>query len=133
MMDLWWLFMGIAAFVILFQFLGPGRLSRGLKEARTSGEIAGLVSAIEEAKQKRHPNMWDQAIARLWEEYQRETAIDVIVAAARRCDAPVIQFWIKKAMEVEPELADEKFSDEFLETYFKPAVAARCGRVSCCM
>ncbi len=133
MMDLWWLFMGIAALVIIFQMMSPGRLKRGLKEARTSGEIAGIVAAIEEAKEKHHPNLWDQAIGRLWEDYHREAALDVIVAAARRSQAPVIQFWIKKAMEVEPKLAKQKFSDEFLETYFRPAVAARCGRVSCCM
>ena len=132
MSGIWWIALAIVAVVVSLRLLGTGKLSSALKEARKSGEVAGVVAAIEGAPEKKHPNLWDQAIGRLWEEYHREAAMDLMIAGARRTDAPIIQFWLKKAQEVEPKLAGELFDDEFLETYYKPRIAANCGRVSCC-
>ncbi len=132
MPELWWIVLAAVGVVIVFKMVGTGKMAAALDRARDTGEVAGIIAAIEAAPEKRHPNLWDQAISRLWEEYHREAALDLMIAAARRSDAPVVQFWLKKAMEVEPEMAEEQFDDEFLQTYFKPAVAARCGRVGCC-
>lgn len=132
MWEIWWIALAVVGVLVAIKMLGRGKLAEGLKQARTTGEIAGVVAAVEAAPEKKHPNMWDQSIGRLWEEYHREAALDLMVAAARRSEAPIVQFWLKKAMEVEPELADDHFSEDFLEEYFRPAVAARCGRVGCC-
>ncbi len=130
-----WLWIPVAAggLAVAFVVMGNKKLDKALEKARTTGEVAGVVTVIEAAPEKKHPNMWDQSISTLWQEYHRQAAIALMIAAARRSDAPVIQFWLKKAMEVEPQLAAEQFTEEFLEEFFKPAVAARCGRVSCCM
>ena len=134
MVEFWWL-IAVAAVVVclgLFRLLSPGQMGQALEKARRTGEVAGVVAIVEAAPEKKHPNLWDQSIGTLWQEYHRPAAIALIVAAARRSDAPVIQFWIKKALEVEPEIAVEIFTPEFLEEFFRPEVAARCGRVGCC-
>lgn len=133
MSQIWWLLLAIAGMVIALRLLGTGKLGSALKQARKTGEVAGVIAAIEGTSEKKHPNMWDQAIGNLWEEYHREEAMDLMIAGARRTDAPIIQFWIKKALEVEPKMAEQQFSEEFLNTYYKPRIANKCGRVSCCM
>ena len=132
MLDYWWVIAAVIGLVVLFRLISPSRLNSAMKQARKSGEIAGVVAAIEEAPEKKHPNLWDQTIGTLWQEYHREAALALMVAAAIRSEAPIIQYWIKRAMEVEPQLAEEGFSQDFLATYFRPDVAARCGRTGCC-
>lgn len=132
MWEIWLIALAVVGLIVAFKMLGTGKMAAALDEARQSGEVAGIVAAIEDAPEKRHPNLWDQSISTLWEEYHREAAMDLMVAAARRSEAPIVQFWLKNAMEVEPQMAEERFSDEFLEQYFKPSVAAQCGRVGCC-
>ena len=133
MFEWFWIPLTAGGLAVAFVVFGNKKLDKALEKARTTGEVAGVVTVIEAAPEKKHANLWDQSISALWQEYHRETAIALMVAAARRSDAPVIQFWLKKAMEVEPELASEQLDEGFLEEYFRPAVAAKCGRVSCCM
>ena len=123
----------VVALFVGVRIFGTGGLSAAVKQAKTSGEPAPIVEFIERSPAKKHPNLWDQAIGTLWQDYERELALMVMVAAATRSEAPVVQFWLKNAMEVEPKMAREAFGDEFLEEYFRPRVAAKCGRVSCCM
>ncbi|RAL25311.1 hypothetical protein DL240_03620 [Lujinxingia litoralis] len=129
----WWMIvMAIAAVaVVLWQF-GAGRLTKPLEQAMRTGEIAGVLAAVESASPKEQPTLWDHAIGELWKSYHRETAISLIREAATRSDADIVQYWVRQAMEVEPEIASQVFSPEFLEAYFKPDVAARCGRKGCC-
>lgn len=133
MIELWWIGVAVIGLVLAFRLLGPGKFAEGIDQARETGEVAGIVAAVEGKPEKKHPNLWDQAIGTLWQEYHREAALTLMVAAARRSDAPIVQFWLKKALDVEPELAEEQFSEEFLEEFYRPGVAASCGRVSCCM
>lgn len=133
MFELWWIALVAVALVVAYRVLGTGGLSAALKQTRKSGDISPIVAAVEAAPEKKHPNMWDQAIANLWQSYEREAALAVMMAAAARSEAPVVQFWLKNAMEVEPKMAEQFFTEEFLEQHFKPDVAASCGRVSCCM
>lgn len=132
MFEWWWVFVAIGSMVVAFRFLGTQGINGALKEVRKTGEVSAVVAAVEAAPEKKHPNMWDQAIGTLWQEYRREEAMELMMEAAERSDAPVIQFWLKNAMEVEPELAEEVFSEEFLTEKFRPNVAAQCGRVGCC-
>ncbi len=133
MLEFWWVAFAVVGLLLAIRLLGPGKFAQALEKARQTGEVAGIVAAVEAAPEKKHPNLWDQAISTLWQEYHREAALVLMVAAARRSDAPIVQFWLKKAMDVEPELVAEHFDEEFLEEYFRPEVAAKCGRVSCCM
>lgn len=132
MLEFWWLIVVVVGLVLLFRIMSPGRLAAAMDQARENAEIAGIVAAIEEQPEKKHPNLWDQSIGTLWQEYHREAALALMVAAAIRSDAPIVQYWLKQAMDVEPQLAEEYFSQEFLDEYFRPSVAARCGRAGCC-
>ena len=132
MLEIWWIIIGVVGLVILFRVLSPSRLQAALKKARSSGEVAGIVAAIEEAPEKKHPNLWDQTIGTLWQEYHREAALALMMAAAIRSEAPIVQYWLKRALEVEPELCQEIFTEDFLSEYFRPDVAAKCGRTGCC-
>lgn len=133
MLEYWWVVFAVMGLVLMVRLFSSKKLDQAMDTARETGEVAGIVAVIDAAAPKKQPNMWDQTIGALWQEYHRPAALALMVAAARRSDAPVIQFWLKNAMEVEPELAQEIFSEEFLETYFRADVASRCGRVSCCM
>ncbi len=132
MLEFWWVIAAAIGLVVLFRVLSPSRLKAAMNKARKTGEVAGIVAAVEEEPEKKHPNLWDQTIGTLWQEYHREAALALMVAAALRSEAPIVQYWLKRAMEVEPQLAEETFSQEFLADHFRPDVAARCGRTGCC-
>ena len=75
---------------------------------------------------------WDQAIKALWQGYEREAAARLTVEAAQRCDAKIIQYWMKQIMEIEPGIASRVFTQAFLDAHFNPEVAASCGRCGSC-
>lgn len=131
MMEIWWTILLIAAVVVVLKWFGSSELEKALKIARATGSVTAVIAAVETAPEGRHPTLWDQAIGTLWREYRREEAFEVMIAAAQRSEASIVQYWLKNAMEVEPEMAAEKFDEEFLMKYFKPSVAASCGRCGC--
>lgn len=132
MLNYWWIVAAVVALGALLVLRRPSRLEAGLDRARKTGEVAGVVAAIEELPEGRHPNLWDQTIGSLWQEYHRPAALSLMMAAAVRSEAPIIQYWLKQALEVEPALAEEVFGQEFVDQYFQPQVAASCGRAGCC-
>lgn len=132
MFSLWWTFLAISAVVIVLRAMGATGLDRALKQVRATGEVGAVIAAVEGAAENKRATMWDQAIGSLWREYRRVEAIQLMIAGARRSEAPILQYWLKNAMDVEPELAGEYFTEEFLEEYFRPLVAAGCGRAGCC-
>lgn len=131
MTELWWIFLLIVAVMAALKFLGTNGLDRALKVVRANGSVAAVVTVIEEAPEGKRATMWDQAIGTLWREYRREEAFELMMEGAIRSEAPIVQYWLRNAMEVEPEMASLKFNQEFLETYFRPSVAAKCGRCGC--
>lgn len=110
----------------------PVSLQSLLKQAQRSGDLAPLVAFIELREDTERPTLWDQAIGQLWRRYERELATLLIVEAGMRCDADIVQYWIRQAMEVEPEIAVATFTPEFLSTCFDTQVAARVGRCGSC-
>lgn len=134
-MTFMWLGLFVAAAIGLWMArtaLRSTGISSRIAHAAQTGELHLLIEAIEGLPDEEQPTHWDQAIGQLWQEYARETATRLIMAAAERSDAEVIQYWIRRVMEVEPALADEHFDEEFMQRYFQPEVAERCGRTSCC-
>lgn len=121
----------VAAFAVVRLFRRGADVTSWADHAVASGDLRMLVEHIE--KNDADPGTsWDQAIGQLWQAYNRETAARLVVEGARRTEAPVLQYWIKRFQEVEPELADEHFSEEFLERYYRPEVASKCGRSCGC-
>lgn len=132
MFNFWWILFVFGAVFYLLRRFGPYGLGKELDLAHRTGEIPALVATIEGAPPKIQPTLWDQAIGSLWNEYARETAIRLVMAAAERCEGDIVQYWIKKVIDVEPELAQDYFTEDFLLRYFRPDIASRCGRRGCC-
>lgn len=127
----------IAIGVLVVFFVGRMALDNSsvdsaLAETKKTGDPMPVVEAITAVDEERRPTKWDYAINRLWQAYARETAAAVIVAAAERSEATILQYWIQQVLQVEPEIAETTFSEEFLETHYRPEVAARCGKSGCC-
>lgn len=123
--------LGVLLFVGRLAFDGS-QLESALSEAHSSGELDGVVEAVQAAPADKRPTKWDHAIDQLWQAYNRETAAELVVEAAERSDATILQYWIQQVLEVEPRIADEVFSEEFLADHYDPAVASRCGKSGCC-
>lgn len=108
-------------------------LSKGIALAQKTGELSGIESAVQGLPHERMVTAFHTAIKELWDAYERETAVRLIREVTETVpDEDIVQFWMRKALEVEPELAQQYFSETFLVAYFKPKVAARCGTGGCC-
>jgi hypothetical protein len=67
-------------------------------------------------------------LKRLWDGYHREEAVPLAKDfATRHRDAPTAQYWLRKYLEDEPEIAKAHLDEAFLGRFFDPAVAAKCG------
>lgn len=131
MTQLWPTLLLIALVVSILKWVNRSDLDKALKITRANGSIAAIVDAVLKEAKPRQATLWDQAIGTLWREYRRDEAFQLMIAAAERSDAPIVQYWLKNAMDVEPELATRYFTEEFLTHYFQPRVAASCGRCGC--
>lgn len=129
--------MGIILTVAVLALLAKTALrasgvAAGTAHARKTGELSAVISAIETTPFAEQATQWDQAIGELWQSYAREEAARLVIEAADRSDADIIQYWIRQVLEVEPEIASTHFTQEFLDEHFQPEVAAKCGRSGCC-
>ena len=126
------LLVAVALVVLALAARMRGQAAARLKRAKATGEVEGYVEFVMGQPEEKRANLWDQGITQLWRGYERVTAMKLMKAAAATSGAPVVQFWIRQALEIEPELAAAELGPEFLEEHFRPDVAARCGRVGCC-
>ena len=109
----------------------PNATKRALARARHTGDVSALVALIEARRGVDAANGWDSTIGMLWQRYEREIAVKLIVAGAERSEAKILQYWITQAMQIEPELCQTYFTPEFLADHFRPEVASQCGRCGC--
>lgn len=126
------LWIAIAALaLVIFLFMGKEKpLLQAIGQTKASGDIAPILSAIGPDKEA-DPTLWDMAINALWQAHAREAAADLIVVSIEKNDADVLHFWAQKVMEVEPEIARERFSEDFLKNKFRPEGASCCGKCGC--
>lgn len=111
----------------------PPTLQRAIQITMKSGDIDPIGEAVSALPAGQQINGINHALTRLWEGWERETAIRMIRDVAEHIpDELILQFWMRKAMEVEPELAEHYFTETFLLAYFKPDVARTCGSGGCC-
>jgi hypothetical protein len=105
-------------------------LAAPLAEARKRGEIEPVVEAVGALKPNAQPAAYNHAIRQLWDSYERPLAIELIkVLVENHSSALIAQYWLQHAMQVEPQMARDQISREFLKIYFQPEVAASCGPV----
>jgi len=126
---------GLGVFAVGFALVisrRPGQIKALLKTARDTGDVQPVVLHItERVPDSEQHTAWDQVLGQLWRSYDRELAASFVVVAAQHCDADIIQYWIRQITETEPAIAGSKFSNEFLNDYFQPDVAAKCGKGGC--
>lgn len=111
----------------------PPTLQRAITTAMKTGAIDPIGDAVSAMAEGQQVNGINHAITRLWEGWERETAIRLIREVTDHIpEELIVQFWLRKSLEVEPDLAAKYFSDTFLLAYYKPDVARRCGTGGCC-
>lgn len=131
--SLWMLAAGGAAVALVAgPMVRPNPRKRALARARATGELDAVVSYIESSTRLSKVDAWDQLFLELWQRYDRELTVRLIMEATPRHDSvKIFHYWINQVLTIEPELAAEVFTPEFLMDYFKPELAAQCGKCGC--
>jgi len=121
--------LGVVAAFVLWRLSSPP-LRAALEQARRERSIAPLVEAVESVRPAARTSHYNHAIRKLWEDYDRALAIELVRELASRHGSSLIaQYWLRQALQVEPDLASRLLPQEFLERHYEPEVAARCGPV----
>ena len=116
-------------FVIASRLMLPS-LAAEISKARESGDIGPIVDAIKKLRPGARTTAYNHAIRQLWDSFDRELAFDLIKDLARNHpEALITQYWLDHAQKVEPQIARRRFDRRFLERYYQPEVAAKCGPV----
>ena len=111
----------------------PMTMERATEIAQRTGDLTAIEQAAQGMSEDRVVTAFHWAIKQLWDAYERETAVRLIKEVTETVpDEDIVQFWMRKVLEIEPGLAREYFSEAFLLAYFRPQVAARCGTGGCC-
>lgn len=107
-------------------------LNKAIDIAMKTGDIDPIGDAVSAMPAGQQVSAINMGITRLWEGWERETAIRMIREVTEHIpDELIIQFWLRRSMEVEPELAEHYYTEAFLLAYYKPEVASSCGTGSC--
>lgn len=126
-----WVIVGVLVVVAIIAIkASTPKVAKAVAEAMEEGDIAPIVAAIEELRPSSRTAAYNHAIRQLWDGYERGLAITLVMELAERHkDSLIAQYWIKNVMQVEPKLASERFSKEFLKSNYRPELAAQCGPV----
>ncbi|HUU02088.1 MAG TPA: hypothetical protein VM425_11640 [Myxococcota bacterium] len=123
----WMIIGGIFLLLVLWRTFMPS-LDKAVAQAVRENDLGPVREAIAKRSESAQPAGYNHAVRRLWESYQRPMAIELIKDMAGNFGtAPITQYWIDVVLKVEPQMAREKFSKGFLNTYYQPEVAAKCG------
>lgn len=120
---------GLAVFLLIYvayRAMSPG-VVREVARAQRSGDVERareLLAALEPAAQL---DAYNRAIRQLWDAYDRELAVPLIVDLAdRHTEQRIAQYWIDQLRRVEPELLEGPVREALAQLY-RPEIAARCG------
>jgi|TARA_B100001964_G_C14089461_1_gene534134 hypothetical protein len=103
-------------------------IDREVRRAIKEESAATLIRAILDRPELQQPNLFHRAINILWSAHHRELALDLIEELAKHHqDENIAQYWLGQSLSVEPRLTRSRLSEGFIEAYFRPEVAARCG------
>ena len=114
---------------IMFGQLRASGVARQAQQTLRTGDVEPLTEHISTLPADVQPDAWNQAVQLVWNSYERPVALRVTRAmACAVAGASIAQYWLRQALEIEPELAREVFDDDFLTTYYQPEVARACGK-----
>jgi hypothetical protein len=127
---LFWIALGISLFGFWLYRLKVPSLDSLVDRAIRQNDLSSVVKAIEARREKAQPAAYNRAIRRMWDGYQRKQAVELVKELVKNFPSvPISQYWIRQVLTVEPVMAKKGLSKQFLDTYYKPEVAARCGPV----
>jgi hypothetical protein len=115
------------AVVILWKMVSPS-IDKTVDRAIGDKNIAAVVEAIGKQRVDAQPTLYNHAIRRLWDTYERELATELIKEFAKQHHTEnIAQYWLKQVAQAEPNLATTILTKPFFDSYFLPEVANRCG------
>ena len=124
-----WIVFAALLVALAYVFRSTSGLDGAIKHALAHQELGRLREALAATHSEERPTAYDQAIARFWEQFERKLACELIGDLAEEHDeTKIAQYWMHQALVTEPAIARERLTPDFLERYYKPEVAATCGR-----
>jgi hypothetical protein len=115
--------------VLIYLSIKPS-FDKIVDQAAKKGDITPILDAIARKSDDARPTAFNHAIRRLWDRYERPLAVRLVKELAERHGSSTIaQYWLRQVITVEPRMAKESFSQEFLTAHYQPEVAAKCGNV----
>ena len=125
-----WIAIAAGVIVVLLSKVLMPSLAKVVEESARQKDTGPILEAISKINAGARPSAYNRAIRRLWDGYQRPLATELVVELAKNHgNSNIAQYWIKQVMTVEPQMAKQKFSKQFLKEHFQPEVAAKCGQV----
>ena len=123
-----WIFIGLVTVAMLAARMRRSGINELTARTLSSGDIGPLVEHISRLPRAAQENAYNLAVVRIWDRFERPLAIEVIRAMAERIgETWIAQYWIRQALEVEPEAARELLDERFLIQHYRPEVAQKCG------
>ena len=115
--------------VVLWSRFAPSTANLARRAAK-SGDLAPVLAALGKKSSSAQPTAFNQAIRLLWDMDRRPLALELVKElAARHGDAKIAQYWLHQALTIEPTIAREVLSQDFVAEHYQPEVAAQCGPV----
>ena len=115
--------------IILWRALSTS-LDKTIARAVEEEKIDAIVEAIRKHRADAQPTLYNHAIRRLWDTYERELATELVKEFAKNHHTESIaQYWLKQVAQAEPSLATSILTKPFFDSYYLPEVANRCGPV----
>ncbi len=116
--------------IVLMQKWRATSLNAEVLRAKKSQDLSPLVTMLANKNEATRANALNRAIRQLWDLYEREMAASLVKELAERHpEERITQYWLDQVQKVEPEVARKTFSNNFIEQYFRPEVARKCGNV----
>lgn len=123
-----WIIIGFVLLLMLAARWQRTGIQRLVAQALDTRDIGPLVDHISQLPRAAQATAYNTAVVRIWDRYDRPLAIEVIRAMAERIgETWIAQYWIRQALEVEPETARELLDERFLGQHYRPEVAQQCG------
>lgn len=128
MSPLAWVLLSVAALAAWAWLAGRSDPVRLADRAATTGDAGPLLARLHRVRAGEQPTEYHRVLKRLWDGYHREVGVAVAMdLATSHREAPVAQYWLKRFLDHEPEIAQRHLDDAFLEAFYDAGVAAKCG------
>ena len=93
-------------------------MGKALKQARETKNAQPVIDEIDKDPKADIESLYNGAIKKLWDSYDREVATDLIKAFLERKDnVHIAQYWLQTVLSVEPEIARERLGAEFIKAH----------------